>query len=214
MSIFDLFILHYSKLFTLIALIASALILRQFAILSGQYWVKTFSHTATIILLPIITYTITSVISGDIALSLGLVGALSIVRFRNPVKSPFELVIYFTMITCGIAASVSLLWLAFLVFSVTSVLFAIYLVDFTLKKMQKKPYFTTSFIEGNSLNILEITSQSDLDELMNHNTLTNFSRSNDEIIYRLASHDKTLLLTLANKLSKVKTVSHVNFNAA
>ena len=196
------------------ALIGSALILRQFVILSGQYWVKTFSHTATIILLPIITYTITSVIAGDIALSLGLVGALSIVRFRNPVKSPFELVIYFTMITCGIAASVSLLWLAFLVGSITSVLLAIYLVDFTLKKLQKKPYFTASFIEGNSLNILEITSQFNLDELMNHNALTNFSHGNDEIIYRLASHDKTLLLALANKLSKVKTVSHVNFNAA
>ena len=56
-----------------------------------QNWIKTFSQTATLIFLPIITYTITSVISGNIALSLGMVGALSIIRFRNPVRSPFEL---------------------------------------------------------------------------------------------------------------------------
>ena len=49
--------------------------------LFGQKWIKTLSP-ATLLFLPLITY-ITSVISGNIALSLGMVGALSIVRFRN-----------------------------------------------------------------------------------------------------------------------------------
>ena len=44
-----------------------------------------------------------------------MVGALSIVRFRNPVRSPLELSVYFGAITMGIAASVNLLWLIFLV---------------------------------------------------------------------------------------------------
>ena len=60
------------------------------------------------LLLPIVTYAITSVISDNIALSLGMVGALSIVRFRNPVRSPFELSVYFLLISLGICASVSL----------------------------------------------------------------------------------------------------------
>ena len=59
---------------------------RFLLIASGQHWVRTFSHTATLLVLPIITFVITKVISGNIALSLGMVGALSIVRFRNPVK--------------------------------------------------------------------------------------------------------------------------------
>ena len=44
-------------------------------------------------------YLITSIISSNIALSLGMVGALSIIRFRTPVKNPAELVYYFMLIT-------------------------------------------------------------------------------------------------------------------
>ena len=92
---------------------------RFLLIASGQHWVRTFSHTATLLVLPIITFVITKVISGNIALSLGMVGALSIVRFRNPVKSPFELAVYFGSITMGITASVSLPWLFFFGISIT-----------------------------------------------------------------------------------------------
>ena len=49
----------------------------------------------------------TKVISNNIALSLGMVGALSIVRFRNPVKNSLELVIYFALIAIGIASGVN-----------------------------------------------------------------------------------------------------------
>ena len=54
---------------------------------SGQHWVNTFQQTLTIVLLPIISFVITNVIANDLALSLGMVGALSIIRFRNPVKN-------------------------------------------------------------------------------------------------------------------------------
>ena len=74
------------------ALLISSFAVRQAVVYAGQNWIKTFSHTLTLFMLPIVTYTITSVISDNIALSLGMIGALSIVRFRNPVKSPFELV--------------------------------------------------------------------------------------------------------------------------
>ena len=47
------------------------------------------------ILLPIIGYTITLIIGSNIALSLGMIGALSIIRFRTPVRSSYELVIYY-----------------------------------------------------------------------------------------------------------------------
>ena len=76
-------------------MMVSSLYLRLLLQLTGQTWVKTIAHTSTLLLLPILTYVITSVISGNIALSLGMVGALSIVRFRNPVRSPLELSVYF-----------------------------------------------------------------------------------------------------------------------
>ena len=71
-------------------------------IISGQTWAKSFSNITTYCLLPLIGLVITSVISGNIALSLGMVGALSIIRFRHPVKSPLELSIYFLLLTIGI----------------------------------------------------------------------------------------------------------------
>ena len=49
-------------------------------------------------MLPLITLVITKVISGNIALSLGMIGALSIVRFRNPVKDPRDVAFLFVTI--------------------------------------------------------------------------------------------------------------------
>ena len=77
-------------------------------ILSGQNWAKTFSNVTTFCILPLIGLVITSVIAGNIALSLGMVGALSIIRFRHPVKSPLELSIYFLLLTVGITISTSI----------------------------------------------------------------------------------------------------------
>ena len=64
-------------------------------IIIRQNWVNTVHYLMTFLLLPPITFIITNVISNNLALSLGMIGALSIVRFRNPVKNPLELVIFF-----------------------------------------------------------------------------------------------------------------------
>ena len=58
--------------------------------LAKQRWATTYHHTMSYIMLPPVTMVITTLIAGNIALSLGMIGALSIVRFRNPVKNPFN----------------------------------------------------------------------------------------------------------------------------
>ena len=87
---------------------------------SGQNWAKSYSNTTTFLILPLIGFVITSVISGNIALSLGMVGALSIIRFRHPVKSPLELSIYFLLLSIGITISSS--WEKSIVLSFLSIL--------------------------------------------------------------------------------------------
>ena len=82
----------------IIILFFLSLSIRFILVKSGQGWIKTKSHTATLTILPLVTFVITKVISGNIALSLGMVGALSIVRFRNPARSPLELTVYFTQL--------------------------------------------------------------------------------------------------------------------
>ena len=126
-----------------------------------QNWIKTFSQTATLIFLPIITYTITSVISGNIALSLGMVGVLSIIRFRNPVRSPFELTTYFAAITLGIAAAADIKWLLFFLYSLFISSICILIITKSAK-IFKKELFANSFSEGDYLSTLEINANKEI----------------------------------------------------
>lgn len=65
--------------------------------LSGKY------HISSIIpLLATITFLVIMIVKSSLALSLGLVGALSIVRFRTPIKEPEELVYLFLSIGLGL----------------------------------------------------------------------------------------------------------------
>ena len=69
---------------------------------------NTFSNPETLSkVLPILsvgTTIIIAVVKSSLALSLGLVGALSIVRFRTPIKEPEELTYIFLSIGIGLAA--------------------------------------------------------------------------------------------------------------
>lgn len=160
----------------------------------GQTWIMTKAHTATIIILPIITYVITSVISGNIALSLGMVGALSIVRFRNPVRSPLELSTYFGAITMGIAASVSIKWLLFLILSITAALIALIIVDFLYNKILNRPLFITSFSEGNTLSILTIKASNSISICEQSDMLQSKVVSKDSITYSFTSSNFSRLV--------------------
>ena len=75
--------------------------------LTRNNWVNTLSFFLTFLLLPITAFIITKAISNNLALSLGMIGALSIIRFRAPVKNPLELSIYFILITIGITIAVN-----------------------------------------------------------------------------------------------------------
>ena len=61
------------------------------------------SHIASIIpILAGVVFLVIMVVKSSLALSLGLVGALSIVRFRTPIKEPEELVYLFLAIGIGL----------------------------------------------------------------------------------------------------------------
>src|SRR5688500_14983161 len=61
------------------------------------------THFAAILpLLTLITLLVISVVKSSLALSLGLVGALSIVRFRTAIKDPEELIFLFFAIAMGL----------------------------------------------------------------------------------------------------------------
>ena len=184
---------NQDKIITIIAMLCGSIYLRLLLQAVGQNWVKTIAHTATITLLPILTYVITSVISGNIALSLGMVGALSIVRFRNPVRSPLELAVYFGAITMGISAAVSLKWLILLLGSVTLVALVLLFVQIVSRALFGKSFFISSFSEGNNMSTLVITSSGKIQALDESTHLMAKTLNSNEVTYTLAHTDfKTL----------------------
>jgi hypothetical protein len=187
-------------------LFGSGLFVRFLLQLFGQTWIKTKTHTVTLLILPIITYVITKVITGNIALSLGMVGALSIVRFRNPVRSPLELSVYFGAITMGIAASVNILWVIFLVGSITFVAISLSVISFISSTIFKKSLFLISFSEGNSLSNLVVISKKPIDICETSEMLQSKLKSDTEITYTLASSSFLKLKELEeNKLVQIES---------
>ena len=183
-------------------LFSISIYLRVLLELFGQNWVKTISHTATLLFLPLITYIITSVISGNIALSLGMVGALSIVRFRNPVRSPLELTVYFAAITIGIATAADVKWILFLAIASTFICIILYLTSNYYKKVLKKNFFITSFSEGNSLSTLEVKVKKSISSLDESEFLKSKSFTETNNSYLLASYSFQYLKNIANDLEK------------
>ena len=59
--------------------------------------------------LALIVFLVISIVKSSLALSLGLVGALSIVRFRTPIKEPQELVFVFASIAFGLGYGAGML---------------------------------------------------------------------------------------------------------
>ena len=74
---------------------------------AGFKWVDSLSQKILFLLMSPAMTVIAWTISGNLGLSLGMIGALSIVRFRTPIKSPLELVVYFVLIVIGISITVS-----------------------------------------------------------------------------------------------------------
>lgn len=90
--------------------IAAALLLGFFIFISysishrGTIYSKKFN--ASLVMLTVLTATVMTVIGNNIALSLGMVGALSIVRFRTAIKDSRDTVYIFWTIIVGICCGV------------------------------------------------------------------------------------------------------------
>ncbi len=195
----------------IVLLITSGILIRFSLTTTGQAWAKSHAQTVTFMLLPIITYVITKTISGNIALSLGMIGALSIVRFRHPVKSALELVIYFALITIGIAASVRTKWAIQLVLCTILIILVVKGVQILSKKFGKS-FYNVSFNEGNVSNTLEIVSKRRLESVEKSENLVNYlsDEKTQQYIYRLNFTNKNSLETFRNSLSSEKDIEKVN----
>ena len=195
----------------LLLLIFSGLILRFTLVYAGQAWAKSHAQTVAFMILPVITYVITKTISGNIALSLGMIGALSIVRFRHPVKSALELIIYFDLITIGIATSVRTKWALQLLLCTVIVIILVKLVQ-KISNRFGKSFYSMSFNEGNTTNTLEITAKERVKYIENSENLSNsiIDNNSSEFIYRMSFNNKKDLQDFKKKLDHEKNIEKIN----
>ena len=90
------------------------------------------SFAMTLVMLTLITTPVVMCIKSDIALSMGMVGALSIVRFRTAVKDPMDTAYMFWALTMGILLGAELYVIALVaVLGISVVLFLMTFVKFT-----------------------------------------------------------------------------------
>ncbi len=194
-------------------LVISGLIIRQSLVFVGQIWANTYHHLATYLLLPGIAFVITKIIKQDIALSLGMIGALSIVRFRNPVKSPFELVIFFGLLTLGIVAGVEVKIAAMLLALIVIVIFGIHIFDNIFSHFGKS-FTNYSFNEANQLYSLEVLSKKKVDLIENNKNLINlyFNKENGEYSYRLIFKNRKELYQVKDTLDNSSEVVSIKLD--
>ena len=190
----------------------SGLIIYISLIVIQQKWVNTLHYLITYLLLPPIAFVITNVISNNLALSLGMIGALSIVRFRNPVKNPLELVIFFGLLTLGISFAVNVKWGFFLLIFIVAILIFAKLIEVIFKKYNLFDLFNYSFStnDGELNNLIEIESKIQLDYLETNPNLVYYAKEDDSLyIYKIASNDRKKIDNLKNKLQSDNQIKNL-----
>lgn len=113
---------------TLIALLVSValgLIIYLLYKASFRGVVYSESFAVSLIGLCVITSAILVAISSNLVLSLGCVGALSIVRYRTAIKSPMDLMFLFLSIAIGVCIGAGVYYVAFLVVAVMALVLLI-----------------------------------------------------------------------------------------
>ena len=94
------------------------------------------SFGVTLIALTMITTVVILAVTSNVVLSLGMVGALSIVRFRTAIKEPLDIAFLFWSIAVGIVLAAGMIPLAV----IGSVIIGVILLIFVNKKSHVHPY--------------------------------------------------------------------------
>lgn len=102
------------------------------------------SFGVTLIALTMITTLVILAVTSNVVLSLGMVGALSIVRFRTAIKEPMDIAFLFWAIAAGIVLAAGLIPLA--VFG--SLFIGIVLLLFANHKDMSNPYILVIRVDG------------------------------------------------------------------
>lgn len=158
------------------------------------------SFATSLIGLCLITTFVILAVTSNVVLSLGMVGALSIVRFRAAIKEPLDIVFLFWSISVGIVLGAGLIPLAY----VGSILISIVIFIFANRKNLDMPYILVincdnKEAEKKSLDVLNKTIKK---YKIKSKTVT---KTNTELMIEIRLHD-----TDSEFVDKIVKIDHVN----
>lgn len=183
-----------------------------FAVLLGLYIYavyrfmtrKTFyskSFNISLVLMSVITAAIILTVQSSVVISLGMVGALSIVRFRTAVKDPMDLAFLFWSISVGIICGAGLVEIAIILSVITTIV--IYILD-RIPVIKAPVILVVNAGVDSDLQILEKIRDNTRSYEEKSRVLTNGVL---ELVYELRTNDSA---ALARSISSVDGVSSVS----
>lgn len=159
-------------------------------------------------MITIVTTMIMSVISDNIALSLGMVGALSIIRFRTAIKDVRDAAYIFWSIAVGIGCGVS----QYLLVGIGSVVLFFFLIALKQSTPDNKRMLVVR--GGESQNQIQATIETYFDKLA-HQTMKNANSESCEFVYVVTERNlkraiEINKIDIVERLAKIDGVSNVN----
>ena len=198
---------------TILTIVIDMLVAAIMGFLIYQVYKKFFSgvvfnrsYAITLVGMTVLTCMVTLAISTNIVISLGMVGALSIVRYRTAIKEPLDLLYMFWAITTGITVGASMYILA-----VIGAVFIFVIILILCHKNQKSTAFVMIVhYEGDETGdeILRILGK------MKYYLKSKTMRNDDtELTIQLTCKQDNLTFSeKIRSLSKVKDVTLVQYN--
>ena len=166
------------------------------------------SFGITLIALTMITSLVILAVTSNVVLSLGMVGALSIVRFRTAIKEPLDIAFLFWSIAVGIVLAAGFIPLAV----IGSIIIGVILLIFVNKKSSRNPYIAVIVCENRA-------SEEAADNYIKTNTEKCVIKSKSvqehhiEINYEIRlKNDNTDFVNTLSEMEGVKSAVLVSYN--
>ena len=166
------------------------------------------NFNVTILLICIITSIIMMLIGNNLALSLGLVGSLSIIRFRTAIKEPRDIAFIFWAISVGLAAGTS----EFIIAIIGSIVIAFLL--FIFNRVIYKDYCYLLILKGDDIQskvIADIFGEYEIPyKLRMKNTNSIYTEITYELTLKSVSED--MLIKALKAIGGIDEVHIVSYN--
>lgn len=170
--------------------------------LTSKNTIYSKSFNVTMSLISIITAGVVLSMQANIVVSLGMVGALSIVRFRTAVKEPRDLLFLFWSISNGIIIGVGVYSLVFIM----AIVLTIGLLVFDLLPSNKIPYLLVVNISDNNV-YDKIVDTLIVNSVKYKVKSRNVTKGSTDVVFELSCKSLELLV---DDLNKIKGITSYN----